>query len=94
LLIEGPVPVVIDVREPYEWDFARLGIAKLVPLGVIADQLETLDRRSDIIVYCHHGVRSHMAGEMLLEAGFERVRNLVGGIDRWSREVDPTIPRY
>jgi rhodanese-related sulfurtransferase len=86
--------VVIDVREPYEWSFARIPGARLMPLGSIPGAAEGLDPDADIVVYCHHGVRSASAGTALLAAGFQRVRNLVGGIDRWSREVDPSVPRY
>jgi rhodanese-related sulfurtransferase len=86
--------VVLDVREPYEWSYARIPGARLMPLGTIPDAAASLDRDADIIVYCHHGARSADAGHTLLAAGFRRVRNLVGGIDRWSREVDPAVPRY
>lgn len=86
--------MLIDVREPYEWQLARIDGARLIPLGTLEGVLDTIDRDADIVVYCHHGMRSEMAAYALLDAGVRRVRNLVGGIDRWSRDVDPRIPRY
>lgn len=87
---------LIDVREPREWAFARLPGATHIPLGRLAGAVERgeIAHDADIVVYCHHGSRSDMAARMLLAAGYPRVRNLIGGIDRWSLEVDPTIPRY
>jgi sulfur-carrier protein adenylyltransferase/sulfurtransferase len=90
----GEPPELLDVREPYEWSIARLPGARLVPLDVLPDAVETLDRGAELIVYCHHGVRSAAAVAWLRERGFVRARNLTGGIDRWSREVDPSTRRY
>ena len=85
---------LLDVREPYEWSIARLPDARLVPLDTLPDALQTLDRAAELVVYCHHGIRSAAAVAWLRERGFLRARNLVGGIDRWSREVDPSTRRY
>jgi adenylyltransferase/sulfurtransferase len=93
-LQEGHSITLIDVREPYEWNVARITGAKLIPLGTLESALATIDMQADIVVYCHHGMRSEMAAYALRDAGVSRVRNLVGGIDRWSREVDPSVPRY
>jgi adenylyltransferase/sulfurtransferase len=68
--------------------------ARLVPLNSLPDALDTLDRSEEMVVYCHHGLRSAAAVDWLREQGFDRARNLVGGIDRWSREVDPSMRRY
>jgi adenylyltransferase/sulfurtransferase len=86
-------PVVLDVREPWEWNIAHIAGARLVPLDRLERELPTLDADRDLIVYCHHGTRSAAAVEWLRAQGF-RARNLVGGIDRWSREIDATIRRY
>jgi len=94
LLNHGEAITVIDVREPYEWNIGRIPTARLMPLGSMPDAAEGIDRDSDIVVYCHHGVRSDLAAQDLVEVGFRHVRNLIGGIDRWSREVDPRVPRY
>ena len=85
---------LIDVREPYEWQIARLPGARLIPLGTLDQAVSSLDASREIVVYCHHGVRSAHAAEQLRVAGFRRVWNLAGGIDRWSDEVDATVPRY
>ncbi|MEP6491584.1 MAG: molybdopterin-synthase adenylyltransferase MoeB [bacterium] len=94
ILNDGESIVIIDVREPYEWDIGRIPTARLMPLGTLPDAARSLDRNADVIVYCHHGARSESAAYELLAAGFQRVRNLTGGIDRWSREVDPRVRRY
>jgi adenylyltransferase/sulfurtransferase len=94
LLNNGEAVTIIDVREPYEWNIGRIPTARLMPLGTMPGAADAIDRNSDIVVYCHHGVRSDLAAQDLVEVGFRRVRNLVGGIDRWSREVDPRVQRY
>ncbi|HEY4304069.1 MAG TPA: molybdopterin-synthase adenylyltransferase MoeB [Gemmatimonadaceae bacterium] len=85
---------LIDVREPHEFNYARIDGAQLIPLGTIASAIPAIDPEADIVVYCHHGTRSEMAAHAIRDAGIAHVRNLVGGIDRWSREVDPAVPRY
>lgn len=87
-------PVVLDVREPHEWDICRLPGAVLIPLGELGKRLGELDRTSDIVCQCRSGVRSMKAARLLREAGFARVRNLKGGILAWSDEVDPAMPKY
>lgn len=94
LLNNGEAITIIDVREPYEWNIGRIPTARLMPLGSMPGAADAIDRKSDIVVYCHHGVRSDLAAQDLIEVGFRHVRNLIGGIDRWSREVDPRVPRY
>ena len=84
---------LLDIREPWEWSLARIGEPQLLAMGDLEDHLESLDPARDLVVYCHHGMRSSVAAEWLRARGF-RARNLVGGIDRWSREIDPTVPRY
>jgi adenylyltransferase/sulfurtransferase len=93
-LAEGRTPALLDVREPYEWAIARLPEARLVPLDTLPHVAHTLDPDQEMIVYCHHGMRSAAAVAWLREQGFEKARNLTGGIDRWSREVDPSTRRY
>ncbi|MGH7678720.1 MAG: molybdopterin-synthase adenylyltransferase MoeB [Gemmatimonadaceae bacterium] len=86
-------PHLLDVREPWEWAIGRIGTPEHLPMGDLPAALESLDRTRELVVYCHHGVRSGMAAEWLRGHGF-RARNLAGGIDRWSRDVDPSVPRY
>lgn len=85
---------LLDVREPREWEIARLPHARLVPLATLDGVLPALDPARDTVVYCRSGIRSAMAVRRLRDAGFERVWNLTGGIARWSEDVDPTVPRY
>jgi adenylyltransferase/sulfurtransferase len=85
---------IIDVREHYEWQIARIPGAHLIPLGTLHQALSSLDPRREIVVYCHHGIRSAHAAEQLRAAGFTRVWNLAGGIDRWTDDVDASVPRY
>jgi adenylyltransferase/sulfurtransferase len=85
---------LIDVREPGEWEVARLPGARLVPLGQLAASMATLDSAREIVVMCRSGQRSANAARQLQAAGFRKVRNLAGGILRWSDEVDPTVPKY
>jgi adenylyltransferase/sulfurtransferase len=93
-LSDGESITVIDVREPHEWDIGRIPSARLMPLGSLPAAAASLDPDTDIVVYCHHGGRSDAAARGLLAAGFRKVRNLMGGIDRWSTDVDPRVPRY
>ena len=83
---------LVDVREPYEWELARIEGARLVPLSSFAGALRTFDASQDVVVYCRTGVRSALVVRQLQEAGFRRVWNLEGGILRWSQEIDPSIP--
>lgn len=88
-----PAIHLIDVREPWEWSVARIGKPQLVSMNSLPVELDSLDRSRELVIYCHHGVRSEMAAQWLRVQGFQ-ARSLVGGIDRWSREIDPTVPRY
>lgn len=85
---------VVDVRERWEWDLGHIAGATLLPLSELGRTVGSLDPETETVVYCHHGPRGRAAAERLIALGFHRVYNLVGGIDAWSREVDPGIPRY
>jgi len=85
---------LIDVREPHEWDIARIPGARLIPLGELAGRLSELDTGREVVLHCKSGGRSSRAARLLAGAGFDRVANLAGGITRWSEEVDPGVPRY
>lgn len=95
--IQGGNPVfLLDVREPGEHEFVALPASVLIPLGELihrADELSS-QKDSEIIVYCHHGIRSARAVGFLRSIGFSKAVNLAGGIDRWSTEVDPSLARY
>lgn len=86
--------LLVDVREPAEHSIARIERATLMPMRTIPEQHATLPRDREIILLCHHGMRSEMAGQFLLAQGFSRVSHMVGGIDRWSDDVDPAVAKY
>ena len=86
--------VLVDVREPGEFAVAHIDGATLIPLRTLPQQLDVLPRDREIILHCHHGMRSEMAGNFLLAQGYARVSHMVGGIDRWSDDVDPSVPKY
>ena len=85
---------LVDVREPWEYDLCRIEGAKHVPLGSLAASLQTLPDVDEVICYCHHGMRSLDAATWLRFQGMERAKSLAGGIERWSLDVDPNVPRY
>jgi len=89
-----PDLLVLDVREPHEYEIARIEGAKLIPLSQLPDRLGDLDGHREIVTHCHHGARSLKALEILKAAGFSKVRSLRGGIDAWSVNVDSNVPRY
>jgi adenylyltransferase/sulfurtransferase len=93
-LSRGEELQLIDVREQFEWDIARIPGARLVPLATLLDVVDSLDRDREVVVYCKGGSRSRAAATHLADAGFPRVTNLTGGILRWQADVDPTLPRY
>ena len=90
----GKRPVLLDVREPYEYSLCRLESSTLIPVEELDTRLSELKRDSEIVVYCHVGIRSASAVRLLRQAGFANVRNLQGGIDEWARQVDNKMPRY
>jgi molybdopterin/thiamine biosynthesis adenylyltransferase/rhodanese-related sulfurtransferase len=87
-------PVLIDVREPWEFDLAHLEGARLVPLGELPARLTELPAKSSLVTVCHKGVRSERAAALLRRAGFADVRSLAGGVDAWAEGVDPAMRRY
>lgn len=93
-IAKGDKLVLLDVREPWENSLAKLEGSVLIPLGTLPQSLSKLDKDAEIIAYCHHGMRSADATGFLLQQGFPNVKNLVGGIDAWSIQVDGTVPRY
>ena len=86
--------VLLDVREQWEYDLAKIDGSVLIPLAALPHSLSRLDRNAEIIATCHHGMRSADATGFLDQQGFTKAKNLVGGIDAWSAQVDGTVPRY
>src|SRR5437660_11747603 len=93
-LEQGEKLVLMEAREPWEYAWGRIEGAKHVPLGTLAASLETLPDVDEVICYCHHGMRSLDAAAWLRFQGIERAKSLAGGIERWSIEIDPQVPRY
>jgi rhodanese-related sulfurtransferase len=86
--------LLLDVREPWEHQICRIEGAKLIPMRAIPASLQTLDVDEPVVCYCHHGMRSLDVAAWLRSQGVENAQSLAGGIDRWSVEVDPSVPRY
>lgn len=93
VLERGDQVQLVDVREPWEAEIAALPGATLIPLGSIESRLAELDPDVPVIAYCHHGMRSEDAADRLRAAGFT-ARSMTGGVHRWSRQIDPSVPRY
>ncbi len=93
-LDDGGQLVLLDVREPMEWEINRLEGALLMPVAQVPNRVNELSTADDIVVYCKSGVRSGRVTNFLRELGFRKVKNLVGGIDEWADRVDPDMPRY
>ncbi|WP_296753776.1 rhodanese-like domain-containing protein [Thiobacillus sp.] len=90
----GHAPVLLDVREPWEWNLCHLPDAILIPMRELPARLHELDKDAETVVICHHGVRSYHAARYLETLGFGDVVNLSGGVAAWADEVDPAMPRY
>ena len=86
--------VLLDVREAWEYEIVHLKDAKQISLGALPKQASLLNPYAEIVVYCHKGMRSLDAAHLLQQLGFKRVKSLVGGIDRWAREIDTELQRY
>ncbi|HEX9615487.1 MAG TPA: molybdopterin-synthase adenylyltransferase MoeB [Bacteroidota bacterium] len=92
-LDKGEDILVLDVREPHEYEIVNMG-GTLIPLGELPGRAKELDSARNIVIHCHSGGRSRRAVEFLKELGFRKVKNLVGGIDEWAEKIDPSLPRY
>lgn len=87
-------PVLLDVREPWEIEICRIDGAQALPMAAVPSRLPELDPDAETVVICHHGVRSLQVALFLERNGFSSVHNLVGGVDAWSRDIDPAMPKY
>ena len=91
---EGCDLLMVDVREPEEYELARVEGARLLPLSLFNEWAPSLDPERETVFICHHGIRSAQVCAFLARQGFRKLYNLAGGIDRWSTDVDPSVPRY
>jgi rhodanese-related sulfurtransferase len=87
-------PLLLDVREPWEFDYCHINGSQLVPMRHVPEVLDELDPEQEIVVICHHGIRSRQIGIYLETQGFKNVINLEGGVEDWAQQVDPTMKRY
>jgi len=87
-------PLLVDVREPWEYALCRIEGSLHIPLKEVPQRLSELDPEQDIVTFCHHGMRSLQAASYLARQGFSRVQSLQGGIDAWAKNVDPKMARY
>ena len=92
--LAGTAHVILDVREPWEFEVCQIPGSINIPLNEIPMRLSQLSTMLPIVAVCHHGMRSEYAVHFLLGQGFSEVANLTGGIDRWARELDPAMTRY
>jgi rhodanese-related sulfurtransferase len=93
-LLRGDKILLVDVREPQEYNLCKLPNATLIPMGSIPGNLNTLLAAEEVVLYCHHGMRSLDAAVWLRQQGVESAKSMAGGIERWSTEIDPSVPRY
>jgi adenylyltransferase/sulfurtransferase len=96
MLAKGQPVYLVDVRQPWEHELARLPNSLLVPLDQLIERHDEITPPAGalVVAYCHHGVRSLSAAALLERAGHAQVASLAGGIDAWSLQVDPSVPRY
>lgn len=94
LLDRGEVSLFVDVREPWEHEMSHVEGSTLIPLRQIPSNISRFQGAKEIVVFCHHGTRSLNAVNWLRSQGIENARSMAGGIDRWSVEIDPQVPRY
>ena len=85
---------ILDVREPWERQTASITPSQHIPMAEVSARLQELDPDQHIVVYCHHGMRSLSVTDWLRKQGYEKVQSMSGGIDQWSAEIDPKVPRY
>lgn len=94
MLSDGEEVQLLDVREPWEYDYCRIPGSRLIPFGILPLRKDELDRNKPVVIICHHGNRSYHACRFLASQGFQNLINLAGGIDQWSKTVDRTVPTY
>lgn len=93
-LDRGDKLMLVDVREPHEYEVCHIEGALLIPMGSVPANLQKLDVDEDVICFCHHGMRSMDVANWLRGQGIKSAKSMAGGIDRWSVEIDPSVPRY
>ena len=92
--LEFNKPLLLDVREQWEWDKCHFDTARLLPMGQIMANIDSLDKTAEMVIICHHGIRSMQVARYFESIGFERVINLKGGIDAWAKTIDSSMAQY
>ena len=87
-------PLLLDVREPWEFEYCHIEDSVLIPMGELANELDDLDPMRTTIMICHHGIRSRQMGYYMEQAGFKNIVNLDGGVEQWAEDVDSSMKRY
>ncbi|HQW20263.1 MAG TPA: rhodanese-like domain-containing protein [Rhodocyclaceae bacterium] len=87
-------PFLLDVRESWEFEICHISGASLMPMGSVPQRIHELDRGTETVVICHHGIRSYEVGLFLVQQGFTQVINLRGGIAAWAQQADSRMPTY
>jgi rhodanese-related sulfurtransferase len=93
-LQQGDRPLLLDVREPWEFSICRIEGSELIPMSQVVRRMAELDKRRKTVVICHHGIRSQQVALYLDHQGFSHIVNLQGGVAAWARDVDPAMPTY
>lgn len=93
-LRDSAAAVLVDVREPWEWDICRVDESIHIPMGEIPARLNEIPHEVPLIIMCHHGMRSRQVMHFLARSGYSDLNNLVGGIDAWAREIDSSLATY
>jgi adenylyltransferase/sulfurtransferase len=93
-LQNGAKLLLVDCREPWEWETCRIEGAQLMPKASVPLHIRSIEAAEEVVVYCHHGRRSLDVVAWLRAQGVEQALSMAGGIDRWSQEIDPAVPRY
>ena len=91
---DSPAPLLLDVRQPWEYEVCKLDSSVLVPMSQIPAKVASLDTERETVVICHHGIRSRSVGRYLEQNGFTNIINLSGGVDQWAKTVDNTMATY
>jgi len=94
LKVANPPPLLLDVREAAEFAICHIAGSRHIPMNQVPQALDDLNPEQEIIVICHHGMRSARIASYLQQVGFDKVLNLAGGIHAWASEVDPNMPTY
>ncbi len=94
IMNNGNVPVLIDVREAWEYEICRIDGSQNIPMSEFTASLDKLEQDAETVIICHHGTRSQQVGDYLESKGYKNIKNLDGGIDSWSSSVAPDMPQY